>query len=139
MIRLLRSFAAIVAGYGVMSLTVVGGGILAASLLVPAELRTGVDGPPTPLPAAYVAAKLATSALGGVLGGWLAARIAAFAPFAHAVVLAAIVALTVGWGLTLAGGSPYSIVIGAIDVAGVLAGGKLRAAAAEAAAVRNPW
>jgi hypothetical protein len=140
MMRLLRSVAAIVAGYGVMSLTVIGGIIIATSLFVPGGLRAVASGPPpTGLPAAYLAANLATGALGAVLGGWLAARIAAFAPFGHAAVLAAIVAtLTLGSaGSGPAGPQPgwYPIVIGVIGVAGVLAGGKLRA---EAAAARGP-
>jgi hypothetical protein len=137
MIRLLRSVAAVAAGYGVMSLAVIGGSILAASLFIPADLRTGVGvGPLTEVPAAYLAANLVTGALGAVIGGWLTARIAAFAPFTHAAVLAAMVAaLTIAWEATMPRSSVpgwYAIVIGVIGVAGVLAGGKLRAAAADA-------
>ena len=140
MIRLLRSVAAIVAGYGVMSLTVIGGVIIATALFVPGGLQAVAGGaPPAALPAAYLAANLVTGALGAVLGGWLAARIAAFAPFGHAAVLAAIVAaLTIGSAASLSAGPQpgwYPIVIGVIGVAGVLAGGKLRA---EAAAAREP-
>ena len=137
MMRLLRSVAAIVAGYGVMSLTVIGGVIVATSLFVPGGLQAVAGGaPPAGLPAAYVAANLATGALGAVLGGWIAARSAPFAPFGHAAVLAAIVAAsTIASAATVPAGSQpgwYPAVIGVIGVAGVLAGGKLRAAAAAA-------
>jgi len=135
MMRVLRSVAAIAAGYGVMSLTVIGGIILAASLFIPGGARAMAGGPPsTGLPAAYLAANLATGALGAVLGGWLAARIAAFAPFGHAIVLAAMVAvLTIGSAMSVPTGPQpgwYPMAIGVIGVAGVLAGGTLRAAAA---------
>jgi hypothetical protein len=136
--RVLRSVAAIVAGYGVMSLTVIGGTIIAAALFVPGGVRALAGGaPPDGLPAAYLAANLATSALGAVLGGWLTARIAFVAPFSHAAVLAVFPAtLALGSATTNAPAGPepgwYPIVIGVIGVAGVLAGGKLRAAAAAA-------
>ena len=90
--RLLRSVAAIVAGYGVISLTVIGGIIIATSLFIPGGVQAMTGGAPPPaLPAAYLAANLATCALGAVLGGWLTARVAAFAPLGHAAVLAVMV------------------------------------------------
>jgi hypothetical protein len=132
--RLLRSVAAVAAGYGVMSLTVIGGIIIAASLFVPGGLQAVAGGArPTALPAAYLALNLATGALGAVLGGWLAARIAAFAPFGHAAVLAAMVATLTGVTAASVPAGPqpgwYPIAIGVIGVGGVLAGGTLRAAA----------
>jgi hypothetical protein len=135
--RMLRSVAAIVAGYGVMSLTVIGGIIIGAALFVPGGVRAMSAGaPPTALPAAYLAANLVTGALGAVLGGWFTARIAAFAPFGHAAVLAAVVATLAIATAASAPATPqpgwYPIVIGVIGVAGVLTGGKLRAAAAAA-------
>jgi hypothetical protein len=137
MMRMLRSAAAVAAGYGVMSMALIGGSILVARLFAPAELRTGADGGPSfELPAVYVAASLVTGALAAVMGGWVAARFAAFAPFGHAVALAAIVAaLTVASEAAMPRGSSpgvYSAVAGAVTVAGVLVGGKLRAAAAAA-------
>ena len=140
---LLRSVAAIVAGYGVMSLTAIGGIIIGAALFVPGGLGTAsAAAPPPALPAAYLAANLVAGALGAVLGGWVTARVAAFAPFGHAAVLAAVVAAVT---IAIAGSGPpgaqpewYPIVIGVIGVAGVLTGGKLRAAAAAAAAGRGP-
>ncbi len=132
--RMLRTVAAIAAGYGIMGLTVIGGTIIAASLFVPGGFRALAVVPPAGLPAAFLIANLATNALGAVLGGWLAARIAAFAPFGHAAVLAVFPAtLAIGSAANAPAGPQtgwYSIVVGMVGVAGVLAGGKLRAAAA---------
>ena len=132
--RMLRTVAAIAAGYGIMWLTVIGGSIAAASLFVPGGLRALAVVPAAGLPVAFLAANLATNALGAVLGGWLAARIAAFAPFGHAAVLAVFPAtLAIGSAANAPAGPQsgwYSIVVGMVGVAGVLAGGKLRAAAA---------
>jgi hypothetical protein len=135
--RTLRSVAAIVAGYGVLSLTAIGGSILTASLFIPAAWRTAAESDPSiALPAAYLAASLVNAALGAVMAGWLTARIAAFAPFIHAAVLAAIVAVAaIAWAGIMPAGSMamgYSAGIDVLGVAGVLAGGKLRAAAAAA-------
>ena len=41
------------------------------------------------MPVLYVAANLGVSLIGAVMGGWLAARIGAFAPLSHALALAA--------------------------------------------------
>ena len=140
--RLLRSVAAIVAGYGIMTLTLIGGTIVAASLFVPGGGPALAVVPPAELPARFLAANLATNALGAVLGGWLTARIAGFAPFAHAAVLAVFPAtLALGSAANAPAGPQtgwYPMIIGVIGVAGVLAGGKLRAAAADAAAGRGP-
>jgi hypothetical protein len=132
--RMLRTVAAIAAGYGVMWLTMIGGTIIAASLFVPGGFRALAVVPPAGFPVAFLVANLATNALGAVLGGWLAARIAAFAPFGHAAVLAVFPAtLAIGSAANAPAGPRsgwYSIVVGMVGVAGVLAGGKLRAAAA---------
>ena len=108
---MLRSVAAIVAGYGVMSLTLIGGTIVAASLFVPGGVQALAVVPPAELPARYLAANLATNALGAVLGGWLTARIAGFAPFAHAAVLAVFRRHPGAWlGGKRAGGAPDRLV-----------------------------
>ena len=81
----------------------------------------------------YLFVNLVICGAGAILGGWLAARIASFAPYGHAAVMAAIVAvLSVG----VATGAPtvgtpswYPSAIGLVAVFGVLLGGKLRAAA----------
>jgi hypothetical protein len=131
----LRSIVAIVAGFGFMASTAMVGTILAAALFIPGGAGSLATGDvPASLPAAYFAANFATSFLGAVLGGWLAARIGAWAPFAHAAALAVLTAILSvvsifqvapraqpGW---------YAIVLGIIGVSGILLGGKLRAAAA---------
>ena len=130
----LRSIAAVVAGFGFMASTVMVGTMLASALFVP----TGAA-PRDPLPVVYLVANLATNLLAAVFGGWLAARIGASAPFGHAVALAAITAvLSIGAVVQApAAGQPtwYAVVVGVIGVAGVLAGGRLRAAAAAQGAV----
>jgi hypothetical protein len=131
----LRSIAAVVAGFGFMASTAMVGTMLAAAFFVPGgagSLTTGAV--PASLPAAYFAANMATSFLGAVFGGWLAARIGAWAPFAHAAALAVLTAVLSVASIfqAPAGAQPgwYAIVVGIIGVGGVLLGGKLRAAAA---------
>lgn len=136
--RILRSIVAILAGFGFMASTVMVGIIIATAVFVPEAANGPAGRPPAPeMRPAYLAANVAVSAMGAVMGGWLAARIGAFAPFTHAAVLAAIVAvLSVATMLDApAAGQPrwYPIALSTIVVAGVLLGGKLRAAAAAAA------
>lgn len=111
--RLVRSALAVVAGFGfMMSAGLVGGSL------------------------STIAARLAVSALGALIAGWIAARLAPFAPFNHAVVLAAIVA-AVSISMIAsgpAGASGFTKVAGAIAVAGILIGGGIRAAAGRARA-----
>jgi hypothetical protein len=126
----LRSIAAVVAGFGFMASTVLVGRILAGALFL-----SGPPGSAPPsLPVLYLAANLATSLLGAIFGGWLAARIGASAPFAHAVALAVVTgAFSVMSAVQApAGTAPawYAIAIGIVGIVGVLLGGKLRAAAA---------
>jgi hypothetical protein len=133
--RILRSVAAIVAGFGFMAFTVMIGTIIGTALFIPGGMQAAMSGsPPSTLPAAYLAMNLLVSSFGAVLGGWLAARIAAFAPYGHATVLAAIVAVLSIGSITSGPVGPqprwYPVVIGIIGVVGVLLGGKLRAAAA---------
>lgn len=124
--RILRSVAAVASGLGFMAATVRVGVLLASALV----------GTPQPSDAgltAYLFLNLVICGAGAILGGWLAARIASFAPYAHAAVMAAIVAvLSVGTATGApAAGSPswYPSVLGLVAVFGVLLGGKLRAAA----------
>ena len=130
----LRSIAAVVAGFGFMASAVMVGTMLATALFVSSDAAA-----PDPLPVVYLAANLATNLLGAVFGGWLAARIGTSAPFGHAVALAAITAVLSIWAVVQApaAGQPawYAVVVGIIGVAGVLAGGRLRAAAAAPGAV----
>ena len=131
----LRSIVAIVAGFGFMVSTAMVGTILAAALFIPGgagSLTTGAV--PAALPVAYFAANFATSFLGAVFGGWLAARIGAWAPFAHALALAVLTAIlsvaSTYQAPSAAQPGWYAIVVGIIAVGGILLGGKLRAAAA---------
>lgn len=132
----LRSIAAIVAGFGFMASTVMVGTILASGLFLSGSQTTaaGAAAVPGSIPLMYVVANLATSLLGGLFGGWLAARIGASAPFAHALALAAVTAVLAVLSVRQAGGAApaawYPLAVGTASVSGVLAGGKLRAAAA---------
>jgi len=133
--RIMRSVAAIAVGLGFMAATVTVGTLVASALIGGGELA---DGRPLATPkATYLALNLATCGLGAILGGWLAARIASFAPYGHAAVMAALVAVL---SITTATGTPasaypgwYPSVLGLVAVLGVLLGGKLRAAAASGA------
>jgi hypothetical protein len=124
--RILRSVAAVASGLGFMAATVRVGVLLASALV-------GTPQPSNPGLTAYLVLNLVICGAGAILGGWLAARIASFAPYAHAAVMAAIVAvLSVGTATGApAAGSPswYPSVLGLVAVFGVLLGGKLRAAA----------
>ena len=136
--RILRSIVAILAGFGFMASTVMVGSIIATAVLGPGGAGAPPGGSPaTEMQPGYLVANAAVSALGAIVGGWLAARIGAFAPFTHAVVLAAIVAVLSLATILDAPAAPqprwYPIALSTIVVAGVLLGGKLRAAAAAAA------
>jgi hypothetical protein len=134
MMRVARSIAAVVCGLGFMAATVTVG-TLVASALIGTPQPVG-SRPAATVPLAYLVVNLAICAVGAVLGGWLAARIATFAPYAHASVMAAVVAVL---SVTTATGVPdaghpgwYPSAIGLVAVFGILLGGKLRAAAASA-------
>lgn len=127
--RILRSIAAIVAGLGFMSATTTVG-MLVASVAF-GETRKGISAPAPPDGYFYVS--LVVLGMGAVVGGWLAARIATFAPYGHAAAMAALVAIL---SIVLATGPPapgqpgwYPSAIGLVAVIGILLGGKLRAAA----------
>jgi hypothetical protein len=128
--QILRSIAAVVAGFGFMASTAMVGTILATALFMP--------GPPTSgaVPALYLAMKLGTTLIGAIFGGWIAARIALSAPMAHALALAALTAVlsVASAQQTAPSGQPvwYPILVGILGVAGILLGGKLRTAAAAA-------
>lgn len=129
--RIMRSVAAIAVGLGFMSATVTVGTLVASALV-------GGDGEPSATAmATYLYVNLAICGIGAILGGWLAARIASFAPYGHAAVMAAMVAVL---SITTVTGAPapshpgwYPSALGLVAVLGVLLGGKLRAAAASAA------
>ena len=117
--RLLRSILAIVIGLGFMAATTAVWAIVS---------RAG----------ASPYANLGVAAVGGVIGGWLAARVAPRSPYAHAAALAALVAVIALPSATGAAQGPqsgwYPAALALVAVLGVLLGGKLRAAAAAAEA-----
>jgi len=132
--RIMRSVAAIAVGLGFMAATVTVGTLVASVLI---GVGTADDRPSATAMATYLYVNLAICGIGAILGGWLAARIASFAPYGHAAVMAAIVAVS---SITTVTGAPapsqpgwYPSALGLVAVLGVLLGGKLRAAAASAA------
>jgi hypothetical protein len=128
--RFIRSVAAVIAGLGFMSATTTVG-MLVTSVAF-GETRDGISAPAPPTGFFYVS--LIVLGIGAVIGGWLAARIAAFAPYGHAAAMAAIVAVLTIELLAAAPPVPgqpgwYPSALGLVAVVGILLGGKLRAAA----------
>ena len=129
--RIIRSIIAVGAGLGFMAATVTVGTLLGSVILG----GDSSDGRPSPSAVGVsLAANLAVCAIGALMGGWLAARIATYAPYAHAAAMAAIVAV---FSISTATGPPapgypgwYPSTLAMVAVFGVLLGGKLRAAAA---------
>ena len=132
--RILRSIAAIAVGLGFMAATARTGTLVASGLIGGGP---GAGNPSPMTTATYLYVNLAICGIGAILGGWLAARVASFAPYGHAAVMAAVVAVL---SITTVTGAPapsypgwYPSALGFVAVLGVLLGGKLRAAAASAA------
>lgn len=129
----LRSLAAVIAGLGFMLSTVMVGTMAAAFLLLPGHM-TGGAAPVGRVPLVYLAANLAVSFVAAIFGGWLSARIGRAAPMGHAVALAVLTGvLAIASAIQTAPQAQpwwYAVVTGVVGVAGVLAGGSLRAAAA---------
>ena len=128
LMRVMRSVAAIIAGLGFMAATVTVGTMIAGSVL-----GAGDNKPSASAVATSLYANLLICGVGAVLGGWLAARVASYAPYGHASAMAAIVAVL---SITTAAGVPapaypgwYPSALGIVAVLGILLGGKLRAAA----------
>jgi hypothetical protein len=127
--RFIRSIAAIVVGLGFMSATTTVGTLVASVMF--GDSQKGISVPASPVGYFYVS--LVVLGVGALIGGWLAARIASFAPYGHAAAMAAIVAVL---SIQLATGPPspgqpgwYPSALGLVSVVGILLGGKLRAAA----------
>ena len=122
---------AIGVGLGFMAATVTVGTLL-ASAISGGPQSDGAASPPGTSTAILIL-DLVVCAVGAVLGGWLAARIASFAPYGHASVMAAIIAvLSATVSVAPTPGEPgwYSSAVALTAVVGILLGGKLRAAAA---------
>lgn len=127
----MRSVLAVLAGFAALIATVIVATIVLAQLLYP----DADDRAATPT-SAWLALNFAYSLGAAVLGGWLAARLAPRAPFAHAVALAA-VALAASLPGMIGGAQPgqpawYPAALGALSVMGILAGGRLAARRAPA-------
>ena len=99
--RILRSVAAIAVGLGFMAATVTVGILVASALIGGGEPADGKSF--AAAVALYLYVNLVICGIGAILGGWLAARIASFAPYGHAAVMAAIVAVL---SITTATGAP---------------------------------
>ena len=124
---MLQSILSIVVGYLVMAIIVMIGTIAAAAALVPGGLSAmrRAEGPPAPTKN-YLYANLALSLVAAIVGGWLTARMAPFAPFTHVAALAVlIVAMALISAKYQAARQPswYSWTIAIVGVAGVLIGG----------------
>lgn len=116
--RLLRSVGAVVAGYLAMAVGVLMLVGIGAALLVEDPAAPG---------SVYLAFNLTASVLAAAGGGWVTRRLAARAPSAHVIALAALV-LMLGLVTALDGaaaGQPpwYPAVISVLGPIGVLAGG----------------
>jgi hypothetical protein len=128
-----RSTLAILAGLLAIMLAVMVGVAAATVVFVPgglASMRSAAAAAPS---AAYLVANLAVSMGAAVLGGWLTARLAPRAALVHVVVLALVLlAMSVAPSLGGRGPAPgqpgwYAAAIAIVGVAGVLAGGWIRA------------
>lgn len=116
---MLRSIIAVVAAAGAIFAVVVVGTLLATLLLA---------GPDGSITGPYLAANLGVSFASASLGGWLAARLAPSRPLAHALAVAALIALLSLPGvLAPLGGQPawYPIVLLISGVSGVGCGALL--------------
>jgi len=131
--RIIRSIAAVLAGLGFMAATATVG-MLVSSLALHRD-NPEVRLTPTAF-SVFLYLNLVFYGIGGILGGWLAARIGSTAPYGHAAAMAAIVAVLAINAATAmpTPGQPgwYPSALGLVAVTGVLLGGKLRAAAASA-------
>jgi hypothetical protein len=102
----LRSLVAVLAGFGFMMFA----GFVAGGL-------------------STLAGKLIVGTFGAFTAGWMTARLAAYSPMGHAVVLALFAAAASVSLIAGGAGGWYPIAAAIAGVAGVLAGGWIRAAA----------
>ncbi|HVW76708.1 MAG TPA: hypothetical protein VHB45_03785 [Alloacidobacterium sp.] len=117
--RIAHSFLAILAGF----ITVIGVTGIATLLL---KKLAGEETPRDPL---HMAAQLATTLIGAVLGGYVTARYSQANPLAHMLMLALVVLFMGGLSaLQMKGRQPayYSIAVTAIPPLGTLVGGLFR-------------
>ena len=126
---MLRSVAALFAGFVAMTAVVIIGAIVATALFIPgglASMRTPTAMTLTP---SYLVANIVVSFFAALLGGWITAGVARHSHGIHAATLAAIVlVLGVVQATASVEGQPrwYGSVIPLIGMMGVLAGGAVR-------------
>lgn len=127
----LRSVAAVVLGFVTMAVIVMAGTMAAVAVLVPGGLAAAMKAPPATPSARYLATNLIVSFAAAVAGGWVAARVAPRAPVAHLLALAALLLVmslvTAATGETTGQPAWYPWTIAVLGLAGVAAGGYLRA------------
>src|SRR5213595_3258330 len=128
--RIIRSIAAVLAGLGFMAATATIG-------MLVASLALGRETPEIRLTSSafstFLFLNLVFCGIGGILRGWLTARIGYTAPYPHAAAFATLVALF-SIEAAIAGPSVgqdwcYPSVLGIVAVTGVLLVGKVRGAA----------
>jgi hypothetical protein len=130
---MIRSVAAVAAGFLAMILTVMIGVAAATAALIPGGLATmNAAAAPISLPASYLTANIAVSLIGAILGGWLTSRLSAPQQRSNVMILAGLVVLlsvvTAMQGVdTAAQPTWYRWIIPVIGVVGVLIGGGLGA------------
>ena len=120
--RILRGIGAVVVGLAVATVTVVALTWAAVALMLDGDMAAS----PTP---AYLAVNLGYSFAAAVLGGWLAARVAAVRPVLHAGIVGAVMLLlALGGEGGGDGGTPawYGTAIGLLGATGALLGGWVR-------------
>jgi hypothetical protein len=130
---MIRSVAAVAAGFLAMVLAVMIGVASATAALVPgglAAMRTAVA--PVSLPASYLGVNIVVSLISAILGGWLTARLSAPQQRSNVMILAGLVVLLSV--VTAMQGDPggaqpmwYRWLIPVIGVIGVLIGGGIGA------------
>ncbi|HEY8165622.1 MAG TPA: hypothetical protein VIF83_08730 [Gemmatimonadaceae bacterium] len=130
---MIRSVAAVAAGFLALILTVMIGVAAATAALIPGGLATmNTAVAPVSLPASYLTANIAVSLIGAILGGWLTARLSAPQQRSNVMILAGLVVLlsvvTAMQGVET-GTQPmwYRWIVPVIGVVGVLIGGGLGA------------
>ena len=123
----MRSVLAVIVGFAAMAVIVIVATIGLAELMYPDAAR----GSPTPPTTAWLAVNFAYSFAAATLGGWLAARLAPRAPFAHAIALA-VLALVMALPGLIGGAQPeqpawYPTAVAVVALGGILVGGALAA------------
>lgn len=126
---MIRSIAAVAAGFLAMVLVVMIGTFAATAALVPGGLATmkAATAPPS-LPFSYLIANVVVSLIAAITGGWLAARLSAPQQRSNVMILAGLVVLlsvvtAMQSDMTAAQPDWYKWVIPVVGVIGVLIGG----------------